>query len=159
MQIRIFKFAEDSEMPTIEKETFALSSIMRISLTPHIKEINNYTFYSCNNIKAFIISENSEITTTNKSAFAKSSVETFTFSSKVEKLEEWRFSTTSNLTKIVIPPENKNFSSMDELHKIVVWKFASELDFYDVLIFASRDIKDFTIDSKIRYIAPYAFYE
>ena len=45
MQIRIFKFAEDSEMPTIEKETFALSSIMRISLTPHIKEINNYTFY------------------------------------------------------------------------------------------------------------------
>lgn len=158
MKLRFIKFAEDSAISSIGKEAFAICSLMSFTIPPQLTEISKHTFYSCQNLKELVIPENSPITTINQFTFSKSSIETLTFSSKISNLEEGWCSSTQKIKEIIIPATNKNFIYLDSNKKLIAGKSNSEENDYDVFIFASRDVKEVTLPSSIKCIAPYSFH-
>ena len=62
------------------------------------------------------------------------------------------------MIKVDLSPENPNFTYLDSDHKIILGKSNLDSEFFDVLVFACRDInKKVTIPSYIKHICSGAF--
>lgn len=158
-QLKIIKFADDSEIDYIGKETFALSSLISFDLPNKVTQIEKLSFYSCKDLKKLVITENSSLHTIEEYSFRLSGIENIIFSSKIAKLKEGWCSSTKYLNSIIIPQTNPHFGYLDSNHKLIGGKSTPELDYFDTLVFACRDITEASIPSNIRYIGPYSFHQ
>lgn len=154
-KLKYVKFVDNSELKIIEKSSFACSSLEEISIPSHVKRIDELAFSSCYKLKKFDIPENSELISIEKDAFINCAIENIT--SIPSSLIEFK-STFSNLTSIkIIQKQKANISYYD--NKLILGKSDLKSDIFDIVYFARRDIKNVTIPSFIKQIAPYAFSE
>lgn len=133
------------------------SSIYHNSHKYIITKIKKRSFQKNENLKSIKFTEDSELRIIEKEAFFHSSIFELSIPKSVEELQEgW----CSNLflTNIIISSDNKNFTYLDEEHKIIIGKSNKNNDFFDVLVFASRDIKEAVIPPKIKHICSFAFF-
>lgn len=158
-KIRIVKFAEDSEITSLGEETFAVSSLISIEIPQQVTQLTKYLFNNCKYLKTITIPQNSLIKTIDAYSLSFSQIESLTFSDHIEKLEEGWCMKTEKLNKIIISPHNKNFSYLDKEHKLIAGKSNLNQTDFDVLVFASRDVKTVSIPPNIKYIGEHAFHE
>lgn len=151
------EFEEGSELTSLGNKVFSDTSIESIVIPKGVSEIKKGTFMNNTNLKTVEFPEDSELTIIRSKAFVESSVESITFPPKVEKLENNWCNFTFQLTNLIISPQNKNFDYLDEEHKLVVGKSNNENDFFDVIVFSSRDVMQIIIPSFITRINSCAF--
>ena len=125
--------------------------------TYQVISIKEGSFEDSKSIQSILLNEKSKIQKICKNTFLNSTIESLSLSANVSDLEEGWCKGTSKLTKVMILPNNKHFMNID--NKFVIEKSDKSSDEYDTLIFVRRDIKDCTIPSFIKEIAPYAFSE
>ena len=155
--LKTIEFSENSELVSIGQGAFSCSSLEKISIPNHVKCINEETFSVCKHLKKVEFSEDSELISINANAFICSSVEHISLPSLVNELKEGWCSCTSKLNKISLSSKNKNFSFVDNEHKMIAFKSDQNNENYDVLSFACRNIKKAKIPSNIKKINSFSF--
>lgn len=106
-------------------------------------------------IKSVQFPINSKVETINGYAFLNSTIEKIIIPPSISQLKDgWSYGT-PNLNIIDYSSNNPHFKYID--NKILLGKSDEKSDDFDVLIFVRRDIKEITIPSSVKQIAPYAF--
>lgn len=132
---------------------FANRNISVAKVPDFIKVIGQYSFQECNCLKSIEFSKESQIETIERGAFYDSSLEQLFIPSKLKCFkQEW---CNKYLIQIDIDPNNKNFIILDE--KFLLGKSNPDVNCYDVLLFACRDIVVAQIPSFIKIIGSNAF--
>lgn len=149
-------FNEDSQLQSICNSAFFACPFKTISFPSHLKSIGDSIFAFCK-IRKIDFPENSELETIGSGAFDESSIRSLSIPSSVINLDEKWCQNIYKLTKISIDPNNKRYSYYND--SIIIGKSNLENDFYDLLLFAPRNIKKVVIPSFIKRICPYAFDE
>lgn len=157
-KLRMIVFSENSELESIGNFAFADSALVKLTLPFHVKELGENAFNNCGKLKNLYFQENSELKTICEYAFSNSSIESLSIPSAVEEIKFGWCCYTYNLNSISISSSNKNFSFLDETHKIIVCKTNSEIEYFDSIFFVCRDINDLFIPSHIRYINSFSFF-
>ena len=134
---------------------FASRDIKEISIPSNIKIISSYAFENCENLTKIEIPKNSKLQTIGSSAFSNSKIEEIYFPTNLKELKEGWCNETKELTKIIISPSNKQFIFKD--NKYLLGKNDENNNEFDILLFASRDIKEIFIPPDIQIISSYAF--
>ena len=62
------------------------------------------------------------------------------------------------MTTVVLSHENEHFKYLDEGHKVFFGKSKENLNHFDPIVFACRDISSVSIPSIVKYIKTFAFY-
>ena len=133
------------------------NDISEVKIPFYMKYITKFSFEKCKVLKKIEFPENSELKIIEDSAFKDSSIKWLNIPSTVEELQEGWCSSTSNLDNVVISPKNENYKYLDEAQKIIVTKGDKNSEVFDVIVFASRDVKEVKIPSYIKRIDSYAF--
>ena len=115
-----------------------------------IIKINEGSFKNNKRIRSISFDEYSSLQTICKNAFSYSSLSKLFIPSSLKELQEGWCLNTTKLNHISISTKNKNFSLIDS--KIIVGKSDENNGFFDVLLFACRDISKFVVPSSIRNI-------
>lgn len=156
------EFESDSKLQIIESSAFANTIIQEISIPSTVIKIGEKAFDNCNNLDKITIPDDSQLQTIEDSAFYNNVIEELSIPSKLVELKKGWCSCTQYLDKIIISPENPRYCSIDNLY--VFGKSSMELDYYDSLIFCSRQIEtfDFSIFNSysfinIKIIGPHSF--
>lgn len=138
-----------------------------------IVQIGPHAFYNCTKLKSVTFLPESKLKSIGESSFAHCSIENselllfepFVFyETQIESLfvppkviefkEEW-CSKTTKLNRILVAKNNQLFEFVDD--KFLVGKSDQKSDFFDVLLFARRDIKEAAIPSFISRICCKSF--
>ena len=133
----------NSNLQTIEPEAFSWSKIKEIYIPSKVSKICENTFSNCNNLTKIEISTNSNLQ--------------IYFPTSLKELRKGWCQGISNLAKIIISPLNGQFIFKD--NKYLLGKSDPSSDEFDALLFARRDIKEFSIPPNIKIISSYAFYD
>lgn len=154
--IRTIRFPPDSEIKEIGKEAFKFSKIESISIPSQVTIIGQFAFFLCERLKSVNFLKDSKIKTIEEAAFSCSSIESFSLPSSIVEFKDGWCGGTTRLNNITIfQNESSNISYYE--NKYIIGKTNLNSDIFDILIFARRNIKDATIPSFIKNIAPYAF--
>lgn len=145
-------FSKDSELLTIDKESFYNSSLESICIPSKVYQIGESSFYHCTKLIHFEIPNDSSLKIICKLAFSYSAIESISIPSKVEKIQNGWCRHADKLKKILISPSNKHFCYF--VQKVIIEKTKT---YYDYLIFARHDIKSIIIPSFIKKIGSDSF--
>lgn len=126
---------------TYESHEYPITSIS--------KDAFNYMY-----IKKIDFPDDSQIQKIENNAFTNSTIEILTIPSSVIELE-YGWCNETEIGKIIVSPENKRYSSIDE--KLILGKQTIEDDEYTNLVFSVRNIEEILIPDFIKIIEPYAF--
>ena len=122
-----------------------------------IQSIKNNSFKAAS-INSIQFPPDSKILTIEK-AFAFSTIHSISIPPSVTELKDGWCCNTPLLSKVTVMKNNKYYKNYEEDEKLILGKSDITKDEYDVLIFASRDIKKVTIPPNITTISSYAFSE
>lgn len=149
------EFADDSELSIIDREAFCCSSLKTITLPRHVTEIVNcaFKFSDIHEIEFF---DDSDLHSIKAGAFYDSLIEKIFLPSNVDDLDESWCEGMHYLKEVSVSPNNKRYSSMLN-DKIIVGKSDAFVEFYDELIFASRDIEYCFVPKNFKCIKAWAF--
>ena len=111
-EIKTVKFSADSEIITIDRLAFSESSIESFTIPPHLKQIKEFAFVFCKQLRSIEIPPNSELETIENDAFSGTAIERFTISPHLTKISKSIFCNCQNLRTIEIP-ENSNLSTIE----------------------------------------------
>lgn len=158
-KIKNFEFIdiESSQLLSIGKWSFHQSSISEIEIPKQTQIIQQEAFYCCSNLRKIEISEDSKLNEIDRGSFSKCSIENFFIPSNVRIIQEGCFNYSLNLKKVTLSLENKHFKYLDFERKIIVGKSNKNINDYDVIIFACREISNAFIPSFITRINQFAF--
>ena len=154
-QLRDVQIPPNSKLQKIEKLTFSKTSLESFSVPNHVTGIDKLAFKGCLQLQHIEISSNSELRIIEEDSFCDTIIESLSLPPKLEELKKGWCNGTSQLKKINIMPNNKRYSIYND--KFIIGKSSIEKDDFDVLVFASRDIKKVVIPSFIEIIGAYAF--
>lgn len=157
-QIQSIIFTENSELESIGDFAFADSSISTITLPSSVIEIGSNAFNQCKNLKNLYFQENSKLKTIGEFAFSDSTIESLSIPPNCEEFKNGWCCYTYQLNSITISPLNKNFAFLDETKKIVIGKSNSNIEYFDSIVFACRDIESMFIPSHIKKINSFSFF-
>lgn len=87
---------------------YADTSLEQIKLPTNLKTLNNFVLASCNKLKEIILPENLE--TINNGAISGTFIEEIEIPRKVQLIAATTFSNCTNLKRIMVSPQNSNFS-------------------------------------------------
>lgn len=151
--IKTVRFAENSELRTIEKESFSSSSLEKIIIPSHVQQIGDRAFQNCKKLQTVEFSENSELEVIGNFAFCSTSIKRFTIPSKVRTIKDgcFRF---CQLSSIWISPNNKHFQNRNSY---LLYRENESSPIYDVLLYSKSDIEEAVIPSFITTIGANAF--
>lgn len=153
--ISSIQFASNSQVQTIEQNSFFNSSIQRISFPASLTKIKQRAFLSCNNLQLIEFPPDSKLKTIENDAFFMSKIESITFPPNLVELEERWCNGMHYVTKIEVSKDNKLFKVYK--NQFIIGKSSPEKENFDVLVFSVRNIKNAQIPSFIEIISPYAF--
>lgn len=159
-----FQYADDNQQIIIGKSDknfdvlfFASRKIKQATIPDNIKRISSYAFESCFKLESIEISEDSKLQFIGKNAFSYSSIKSLFIPSDVCELQEGWCRHLPHLTNVKISPKNENFKFSDGNENLIVGKSDKNKEKYDVLVFATRDIKRADIPNDIVYINQSSF--
>lgn len=118
-------------------------------------KIDKRAFYFCYKLKQVDIKNDSNLQIIEKEAFAYSSIESISISANIKELKEGCFKETSKLNKIKVSPYNQFYKIYE--NNFILSKSSPKKEFYDTLVFSTRDIESVIIPDFIEIIAKYAF--
>lgn len=107
-------------------------------------------------IKSVTFSQDSEVRTINKKAFIYSMIQSLTIPPKLEDFKGGWYQKSTSLTQITISKQNKNFSFLDDDHKILIGKSDQKSGDYDTILFACKDVKNVFIPKNIKHNCIYS---
>ncbi|KAK8887212.1 hypothetical protein M9Y10_038250 [Tritrichomonas musculus] len=150
------EFEEDSELEVIGQDAFSTTGIDYIHIPNHVKQIEESSFHYCCKLHTIELDEeNSELKAICGFAFSDSTLESITIPANCEELKDNWCCGTTELMDVIISPNNKFFTLMNE--NTIVGKSCLNNGFYDILYFAYRTIKEIVIPRSIRIISSFAF--
>ena len=153
-KLKKIEFKENSKLRTIGKSAFKSTPIEKIIIPSNVRNINCYTFYYCNQLKMIHFEESSKLEIIHENAFHSSEIESISIPSKVKELKEDWCSNIKYLTNINLSINNKNLRYINNL---LIGKSNIQNNDFDVLLFASRNLKEVKIPSYIKKVSAYAF--
>lgn len=155
--VNSIQFSEDSQLVAIQSNAFLNSSIERISIPSSVIQIENGAFSECRFIENFEFKKNSKLEKIDIDTFVNSSVKSLTIPSNITDFKQSFFNRIQNLTEIKIFDNKKtNITYFD--NSLILGKSTEDASpYFDLLIFARRDIKNATIPSFVCSILPEAF--
>ena len=136
---------------------FVARDVKHVVIPATITQINPFAFDECQHLKTIDFCEDSKLTSIEKYSFLHSTIECLSVPSKVVELKEGWCCGTSKLNKVVISPLNKRFVFYD--NKLILGKSTENLNAFDILVFARRDIKEAIIPAPVKRINSFAFDE
>lgn len=154
ININSIQFPEDSEIKSIGEGAFFFSSIQSISIPPKLFEIPRFFLSSCYNLRIVDIPENSELNRINGYSFSKSTITSLYIPPKAVLQPHW-CSGTTQLNRVTISPKNDHYCEYEG--QFILGKCDENLDIYDSLVFAPRNIEIAIIPSFIKKISVCAF--
>lgn len=138
----------------VSSYSFSYTQIERIIFPASITEIGEYAFYNCYKLSHVEFEKNSNLRTIESNAFCLSSIESLILPASLSELKKDWCNNVKKLKKITVDSNNKFFKNID---KLLVGKSDKTKEDFDVLLFASRDIKETTIPSGIKQIQSNSF--
>lgn len=127
---------------------FGNFNIEEAIIPPQIKILKENSFCSHSKLKSIIIPENSQLQEIQSNAFSFTPISKLVLPVSLKKIGG-TFGSTENLIDIEIPPENPNFSLIE--NKFLLQK-NDETNQFDILIFCRRDVEHVIIPSNIKRI-------
>lgn len=156
INLKQFEFSPNSKLQVIEEGMLANTSIEMITIPKEVTKICKEAFVGCKQLKHVEFSEDSELTTIEEEVFCSSPIESIAIPQKVVNLKDGWCQRTLKLDTILVHQNNTKYSLYGE--KIIIGKSRPEIENYDELVFASRNIKNqFTFPESIIRICPYSF--
>ena len=162
-----FKYLDEKQSIIVRKSdpnkenfdtiAFANRYIECVTIPKAIKYIDLYAFENCSYLTNLFIPEDSKLQIIGKYAFQSTSFDSVFIPEFVKELGEGWCSCNKQLVDVVISPKNPNFKYLDNEHQIIVRKSDQNINSFDTIAFACRDVKQFEIPKSIRYIDSYAF--
>lgn len=140
-------FAQDSEIQSFGRESFASSSIECISIPKSVKTLESFSFYYCRKLKTIDIPENSELISFGHDPFGSTLIENIFIPQKVTEINQSLLKGFSTLKSITISPKNNKFAHYN--NDLVVGKSSFS---YDQLVFVRRNCRKIEIPSFIKEI-------
>lgn len=156
-KLETVEFEENSQLVLIDNNAFENCSIKSFPCLPHLKIIGNESFERCKNLKNLAFSDDSELNTIENKAFGYSAIETLTIPENLIELKSGWCENVVDLKNIILSPKNKNFCYLDKDKKIICGKSDQKKDIFDVIVFASRDVKQCIIPPTIKIIESNSF--
>lgn len=182
--IQSFKFADDSEISTIEQEAFSDSSIIEFVIPPNLTQIGPRSFFSCKNLGSVTFSDSSKLEIIDALSFQMTGLISINVPSHVrqigvnafnhcEKLSSVNFSEDSELTfigdsafsfcsqlqEITIPSKVQSIGSSTFSYcarlKSVTFTKNSELNSMGVGVFAGTSLERISIPLSVTDIEKY----
>ncbi|KAK8895682.1 hypothetical protein M9Y10_013566 [Tritrichomonas musculus] len=120
-----------------------------------LSTICKYAFFNCHILITIEILSNSNLKTIEKGAFFSSNIKEIYFPPNLKELKKGWCDGAGTLNKVIISPLNDRFIFKE--NKYLLGKSDPNNDEFDILYFASRDIKEISIPSNIKIISSYAF--
>ena len=151
-KIQNINFQNDSKLAHIGKFAFSYTKMNEILIPPKVTKTKICNFSEA---KKIMFTENSELQTIEKSDLYMNELEYIMFPSMLYKIDRDWLKCFSNLKKIEISKENKNFKYYND--KLIIGKSNPNIDDFDSIIFANRDLIKIEIPSFIKFICPYSF--
>lgn len=149
--------SQDSKLTIIDNEAFFFSAIDYFFVPPFVTRIGDGCFDSCSNLTKIEIPENSQLRTIGKEAFAWTPINYLYIPEFLDDFgEDWICSTTE-LKRVDISPHNKNMKFIKEDKLMIAKKSDPNIDLYDNLIYANRNLFFAFIPSFIKIINTSAF--
>lgn len=145
-----------SKIKKIASYAFAYSKIESITISHHINEISEGTFFFCHKLRNIQIPRKSKLKTISKAAFSSHNIESITIPSSIEKFGDGWCNQTVGLKSIKIKKNSQQNISYFE-KKFIIRKTDIKSDTFDSIIFACRDIRFCSIPSFIKRIDSCAF--
>ena len=145
------------ESPKARGSIFIPRTIKYKSRDYLVTSIKSYSFMNNCDLKSIDFPEDSALRSIESNSFENSSLERLTIPSSVKELKEGWCKRTHNLTKVTLSRSNNNFKNIGKKNQIIVGKSRIENNFYDEIVFATRDIEAVTIPRYIKRIRSYAF--
>lgn len=136
--IKSVHFAVDSEINTIEENSFKNSSIETISIPPHVTFISKNAFIQCTKLQEVFIPDNSELKMIDSRAFYGTNIEKFTIPPHLTIIGEYTFAYCKKLKRLEIPAN-------------------SELQSFDQYSFIGTSFETFTVPPHLKFIGARAF--
>lgn len=152
------EFQSDSNLISIGESAFCWTIIDSIIIPKSYKLIKKSAFDSCRKLTSVHFHPDSKLVSIPSKMFNDASINSLTIPKNIQKFDKGWCKGTDYLENVIISPDNKNFSYLDDDHKIVVGKSSPNNVGFDVIIFAGRGIEQVFIPSEIKYIDSYAFY-
>lgn len=108
-QITLVRFAADSELKTIECDSFRSSSLLSIYFPSHIESIGSNSFNGCKNLRTVDIPYDGELKIIEMYAFCDTAIESITIPSLLIDIEEGWCADTLKLNKFNVASNNHFF--------------------------------------------------
>lgn len=153
-EIKSIQFEDNSELEIIDEKAFYNSSLKSISLPKSVTKISPYSFACCLKLQEFIIPENSKLKVIESNAFFGSPIESIFIPSDLKYSQENWFNGLMKLTKFKVSPKSQSFFNYQDNY--ILGK-NEEDQYYEILLFARRDIIRAAIPSFVEQIAPHSF--
>lgn len=112
---KIFLLSDDSEISEIIQKAFSNSAIKSIEIPSHVKQISEFTFSNCKQLKAVTFSRNSELLRINQNAFSYSSIENINIPPHAKLVDEFSLLYCTNL---------KSFTFSESSELLTIEKYA-----------------------------------
>ena len=139
----------------IASDSFAESIIESISIPSQVLRIDDSAFFCCKKLQKIEFEPDSQLQSIGNNVFFSCSLTSLSIPSSVcELAEEW-CAGKLRLNRVNVMPNNKRYKNHGD--DLVIGKSDIKSDNFDVLVFASRNIKTVTIPSFIKFISPHAF--
>ena len=154
-RLQSITFQEDSQLTIIHDDAFLLSSIQSIKIPKNLEIICDNAFSNCSELETFEIPIDSKLTTIGNNALYKTQIETLFIPEHAINLDYCWCASTEYLREVVVHPNNKRFIKYND--ELIIGKSSMSDQFYDSIIFCSRDVIEIEIPSFIERIETNAF--
>lgn len=157
---RIKKITIPKSVYSIGEGAFENCSVLEsfeLEIGTKLKSIQSYLFFQTTNLKNINIPENSLISSIGFDVLSDSQIESLYIPSNVEELKKGWCSGLEKLANVTISPLNKHFMNCKENNKLILGKSNKNINNFDVIVFACRDIKNPIIPKHIKKIQVFSF--
>lgn len=153
------RYIEDATIPPnikiIASYAFSQTQIESIFIPLHVKKICKGAFFDCKNLRNVAISKTSELQFIGKNAFYSAYVESLMIPSTFSEFEKG-WNNYFSVRQMIINPDNLYFKNCEENRNLIIRKSDANNNDYDILVFASRNIKCISIPRYIKQIGSFS---
>lgn len=153
------RYIKDATIPPnikiIASYAFSETDIESIFIPPHVKKICKGAFCDCQNLKNVTIPKTSELQFIGKKAFYSVYVESLMIPSTFSEFEKG-WNNYFSVKQMMINPDNLYFKNCEENRNLIIGKSDVNNNEYDILVYASRNIKYISIPRYIKQIGSFS---
>ncbi|KAK8838872.1 hypothetical protein M9Y10_032914 [Tritrichomonas musculus] len=135
---------------------FSKTSIEKITIPSTVVEIELYSFSDCLSLSSFEILEDSKLKSIGYYIFTNTKLTNLYIPSRIESFEYLTFYQLPQNFRLTISNENTSFKNFGD--SLIIGKSNPNINDFDVIVYASRDLNEIKIPSFIKHINKYAFH-